>query len=573
MSYLASRMILCLLGALAIGLIVGWLLRRFSAIEREAELSGEIDLRDERLGTLEGEVGERDMKIQSLGRDLGGLRNRVPALESTLAQRDDQVMTLTMDLDGWKEKVPGLESRLAESTAAREQLSADLETAREEVSANKVKAAEEIAGYTSELSTQKQTLDGLRLELSDATAATAEAVEKRTALQGEFDSLKKHSDAQTAEGREREQALNEARTNLKSQDAERASLAEQLTALAPVASRVDSQDASIVSLNNDLRARDTTIKGLRDELAASSDQNKKLQVSARSLEVLRVEMDGMREELLGTQQKLSAASSSDNDAAAKAKGMAADSDREWRSRLRIAESGRQQAQADLYRRQEQIDRLQKQLNDARATDNSRGAAGSAGAFAPQKASFAGSLARRGPAGKVAATDDRDWRARLRVVESARRKAETQVQREHEHVERLEARLRAAQSRPAPGQATAFATNNEKAAKKAKATPKKAATSPAVSKTAAPKAASAVDLSEQRFLTAPPSQVDDLRAIKGVGKVLQKTLNSLGIYQYRQVADFTAKDIAWVDDRLKFKGRIERDKWVAQAAKLHKAKYK
>jgi len=52
------------------------------------------------------------------------------------------------------------------------------------------------------------------------------------------------------------------------------------------------------------------------------------------------------------------------------------------------------------------------------------------------------------------------------------------------------------------------------------------------------------------LTAPPSQVDDLRAIKGVGKVLQKTLNSLGIYQYRQVADFTAQDIAWVDDRVK-----------------------
>ena len=56
-------------------------------------------------------------------------------------------------------------------------------------------------------------------------------------------------------------------------------------------------------------------------------------------------------------------------------------------------------------------------------------------------------------------------------------------------------------------------------------------------------------------------------------MLQKTLNSLGIYQYRQVADFTEKDIAWVDDRLKFKGRIERDNWVSQAAKLHKAKYK
>jgi predicted flap endonuclease-1-like 5' DNA nuclease len=32
-----------------------------------------------------------------------------------------------------------------------------------------------------------------------------------------------------------------------------------------------------------------------------------------------------------------------------------------------------------------------------------------------------------------------------------------------------------------------------------------------------------------------------------------------------------KDIAWVDERLRFKGRIERDDWVGQAKALAKTK--
>jgi predicted flap endonuclease-1-like 5' DNA nuclease len=58
--------------------------------------------------------------------------------------------------------------------------------------------------------------------------------------------------------------------------------------------------------------------------------------------------------------------------------------------------------------------------------------------------------------------------------------------------------------------------------------------------------------------------DDLKKIKGVGPGLEKTLNELGIFHYDQVAKWDADDIAWVDDRLKFKGRIVRDDWVGQA---------
>ncbi len=72
-----------------------------------------------------------------------------------------------------------------------------------------------------------------------------------------------------------------------------------------------------------------------------------------------------------------------------------------------------------------------------------------------------------------------------------------------------------------------------------------------------------------LFTAPEGEADDLKKISGVGPVLEGKLNELGITKYEQVAAFTAEDIARVDDRLAFKGRIERDGWLEQAAALAK----
>jgi NADH-quinone oxidoreductase subunit E len=58
--------------------------------------------------------------------------------------------------------------------------------------------------------------------------------------------------------------------------------------------------------------------------------------------------------------------------------------------------------------------------------------------------------------------------------------------------------------------------------------------------------------------------DDLKKIKGVGPKLEGILHDMGIFHFDQVAGWTAREVAWVDDRLKFKGRIERDGWIDQA---------
>ena len=60
------------------------------------------------------------------------------------------------------------------------------------------------------------------------------------------------------------------------------------------------------------------------------------------------------------------------------------------------------------------------------------------------------------------------------------------------------------------------------------------------------------------------------SIKGVGPKMNAMLNGMGFYHFDQIAAWTDKEVAWVDDNLEgFNGRIVRDKWVEQARDLAK----
>ncbi len=69
------------------------------------------------------------------------------------------------------------------------------------------------------------------------------------------------------------------------------------------------------------------------------------------------------------------------------------------------------------------------------------------------------------------------------------------------------------------------------------------------------------------LDAPVGTADDLKQISGVGPVLERKLNELGIYHFWQIAGWSEDEITWVDGFLNFKGRIQRDEWITQASKL------
>ena len=73
--------------------------------------------------------------------------------------------------------------------------------------------------------------------------------------------------------------------------------------------------------------------------------------------------------------------------------------------------------------------------------------------------------------------------------------------------------------------------------------------------------------------AKDDEKDDLQEIVGIGKVFEHTLHELGIFSFRQIANFELSDIARVNAELReFKGRMEQDDWIGQAKELLYKKY-
>jgi len=111
----------------------------------------------------------------------------------------------------------------------------------------------------------------------------------------------------------------------------------------------------------------------------------------------------------------------------------------------------------------------------------------------------------------------------------------------------------------------------KAAPKKVAAPKKEA--PA-KKATAPKKAEAAPAAEvagveptNLLKEARGGQPDDLKKISGVGPKLEGVLHEIGVFHFDQISAWGPAEIAHMDDRLSFKGRIERDDWIAQATQF------
>ena len=85
-------------------------------------------------------------------------------------------------------------------------------------------------------------------------------------------------------------------------------------------------------------------------------------------------------------------------------------------------------------------------------------------------------------------------------------------------------------------------------------------------------ARANELDFSRIGRASLADADDLKDIVGVGPFLEKKLHAIGIYTFRQVANFTREDVDKVNDIIEFfPGRIERDDWVGQSADFDRKK--
>jgi large subunit ribosomal protein L27 len=61
--------------------------------------------------------------------------------------------------------------------------------------------------------------------------------------------------------------------------------------------------------------------------------------------------------------------------------------------------------------------------------------------------------------------------------------------------------------------------------------------------------------------------DDLKKIKGIGKVFEGQLNEMGVYTFKQLAELDDEAIDAIESLSGFPGRVEREDWVGQAKGL------
>jgi len=88
--------------------------------------------------------------------------------------------------------------------------------------------------------------------------------------------------------------------------------------------------------------------------------------------------------------------------------------------------------------------------------------------------------------------------------------------------------------------------------------------------AAPAAEGKVGAAPANLLKAAKGDADDLKKISGVGPKLLGTLNEAGVFHFWQIAEWGPAEIEYMDDKLSFKGRIERDDWIKQAGEFAEA---
>lgn len=74
-----------------------------------------------------------------------------------------------------------------------------------------------------------------------------------------------------------------------------------------------------------------------------------------------------------------------------------------------------------------------------------------------------------------------------------------------------------------------------------------------------------DENEPEIMDKEPQKKDDLSQILGISKQIQESLNNLGIYTFKQIANLSPHNVNWVANRIGLKPeKIYQERWVQQA---------
>jgi predicted flap endonuclease-1-like 5' DNA nuclease len=164
-------------------------------------------------------------------------------------------------------------------------------------------------------------------------------------------------------------------------------------------------------------------------------------------------------------------------------------------------------------------------------------------------------------------------AMLTEIDELKAQVASGVEADMDQIEALRSELEGCRDALARQAADTFVEVEEPVAQAVGSLPAVGEEIPSVNAAAAAAAARLLGLtSAPREVKAPPAEDagqadDDLQQIKGIGPKIAGILKQLGIRRFEQIAEWTPDNVAKINDHLKFKGRVERERWIPQAQAL------
>ena len=91
--------------------------------------------------------------------------------------------------------------------------------------------------------------------------------------------------------------------------------------------------------------------------------------------------------------------------------------------------------------------------------------------------------------------------------------------------------------------------------------------PALSQPQSGRSREAMASAPANLLTAAPADADDLTQVIGVDAATAESLNAVGVYKLRQIANWDETAVRWIEKQIDAEDRIARERWVEQAQSL------
>ncbi len=586
---------------------------------RVAELTGQLERGKQELSTVNANHAST---LQGKTQAENNLTQKIAAFVALEASMLALRKQSEADGEGWKSKFSASEQA---STTARQQLAektkqydathaellqarTQLESARRDTGTaqqrvSQLEAAARTAGEQdaalkrklSELEAAARTTSeqdaALKRKLSELEAAARTASEHDAALK------RKLSEAEAAV-QTREIAMTQLRTDA---EAQRAKVAAAERSAAEAQSKLSTQSTEIAQLTQQLNQRRSDAEALRTQLTAAeravtdlktqhertaSDWQARFSALQTAAETSKTQLQAREQALTAAQSEAQASRTRLTETERSITQLRADADAA-RARAATFEKSSQEASEALRLAREESSRAAQRANEWQAKH-----AASESAHAETQKQIPGLRAQWSQADEAAKARTRDvesWKVRYTELE---RKWATVAGKDIE-LERLRAQLVGAQRDATALEARLKAikpsTDDSEALRKqlelrerrireletllAAHTTKPAPT--VVAKPAAPKpiAKPAAPKAVAKPTIPGAKERDDLKAIFGVGPVLEKFLHKHGVYWFREVAAWTKADIERFEEMLpNFKGRIHRENWMGSARDEHKKKY-